>query len=223
MLLLSALLALAFAGSLLVVSHPLPRTDAILSLASHEWERLPLAVRLAREHPGAVVLLTEPREVTEFNCHECANRTEWLVEHGVDASRIHVLPLTADGTWGEAQAVVAFAREARLRRLVVATSPYHTRRSLAVFRSVFDGTGVEVGIVPASDTSEARPSRWWMGDYDRRYVAYEWAAIVYYAWRYGVGVPLRPSHSPRTHGVQSPPGTSACPWSEGVLHRSART
>jgi uncharacterized SAM-binding protein YcdF (DUF218 family) len=175
-----------FMGRALVVSRPLPHADAIVVLASHEWERLPLAVRLAGEHPDAVVLLTQPHEVTEHNCHECPHRAAWLVEHGVDASRIHVVPLAADGTYREAQAALALARDAGVHRLIVATSPYHTRRSLAVFRSVLDGSGIEVGIVPAVDTSSARPSRWWMGDYDRRYVAYEWAAVIYYAWQHGV-------------------------------------
>lgn len=180
------LVGASLAGPALVVSQPLPRADAILSLASHEAERLPLAVRLAARHPEALVLLTEPREVTEFNCHDCANRRAWLVEHGVADERIHVLKLADEGTWGEALAVRTFARDARLRSMVVATSPYHTRRSLAVFRTALDGTGVEVGIEPASDTSPARPWRWWTSAYDWKYVAYEWVAIGYYLWTYGV-------------------------------------
>jgi uncharacterized SAM-binding protein YcdF (DUF218 family) len=83
-------------------------------------------------------------------------------------------------------ATLRFARGAGLRRLVVVTSPYHTRRSLGVFRKVFHGTDVKIGVEPAAN-SVARPARWWFGGYDRAYVAYEWAAIAYYAWKYGVG------------------------------------
>ena len=68
---------------------------------------------------------------------------------------------------------------------MIVTTPYHTRRALAVFRSVFDGSGVEIGMAPASE-SPARPGRWWTTPYDRWYVAYEWAAIVYYAVKYRV-------------------------------------
>ena len=46
------------AGSALVVSEPLASPDAIVSLASHEWERLPAAAALARQYPEALVVLT---------------------------------------------------------------------------------------------------------------------------------------------------------------------
>lgn len=173
------------AGPALVVQVPVADPEVIVSLASHEWERLPTTARLAAEHPDAVVLLTEPGEVTEFNCHDCSNRVHRLRLLGVPDKRVRLVALTDPGTYGEAVAAVGYARSAGLRRLVVVTSPYHTRRCLAVFRKVFQGTDVEIGVEPASD-SVARPARWWFGGYDRAYVAYEWAAIAYYAWKYGV-------------------------------------
>ena len=182
------LLALVLgAGPVLVARLPLAHADAIVSLASHEWERLPAAARLAREHPRAMVLLTIPERVTPYNCHDCANRIDRLRRLGVDEARVRELQLTAPGTYGEALAVRAFAEKTGIRTLVVATSPYHTRRSLAAFRKVFQGTGIQVGVEPASATSPARPPWWWTAGYDRAYVAYEWAAIAYYTWQYGVG------------------------------------
>ena len=184
-----ALLALALAatraGTLLVVADSLPHPDAIISLASHEWERLPATARLATANASAVVLLTLPQPVTIYNCHDCAGRVGRLERLGVHQDRVRVLPLTEPGTYGEARAAVAFARQAHVRRLVIVTTPYHTRRSLATFESVFEGSGVEIGIEPAS-TSPAKPDRWWADPYDRWYVAYECAAIVYYAVKYRV-------------------------------------
>jgi uncharacterized SAM-binding protein YcdF (DUF218 family) len=180
------LVALA-AGPVLVVRLPLAHADAIVALASHEWERLPLAARLAKDQPQAIVLLTVPELVTPYNCHDCTNRIDRLRHLGVDRARVRELQLTAPGTYGEALAVRAFVEKMDIRSLVVATSPYHTRRALAVFRQVFHGTGIEVGVEPASTTSPARPVWWWTAGYDRAYVAYEWAAIAYYTWQYGVG------------------------------------
>jgi uncharacterized SAM-binding protein YcdF (DUF218 family) len=182
-----AMWALAQLGDVLVVSSGLARPDAILSLASHEWERLPLAARLAQAYPDAAVLLTVPANVTRSNCHDCPNRVDRLRHLGVDPSRVHLLRLTGPGTHAEATAALGFARDTGIRRLLVATSPYHTRRSLALFRKVFSGTGIEVGVEPATATSPARPGRWWLAGYDRAYVAYETAAIAYYFWHYGVG------------------------------------
>ena len=179
------LAAASNAGTLLVVAHPLTRADAVLSLASHEWERLPAAAQLASANPSALVLLTLPQPATPYNCHDCSGRVGRLKRLGVAEERVRILPLTSPGTHGEALAVREFARQSHLRRLVVVTTPYHTRRSLAVFRSVFDGSGVEIGIEPAAG-SPAKPARWWTTPYDLAYVAYEWAAIVYYAIKFHV-------------------------------------
>ena len=177
---------LARAGPALVVRVPVEDPDVIVSLASHEWERLPTTGRLAAQNSSAMVLLTEPAEVTEFNCHDCGNRVHRLGLLGVPAARVRHVVLTGPGTYGEAVAALGYAREAGLRRLVIVTSPYHTRRSLGVFRKVFEGTDVQIGVEPALADSVALPERWWWGGYDRSYVAYEWAALVYYAWEYGV-------------------------------------
>ena len=174
------------AGSVLVVSRPLSSPDLVVSLASHEWERLPETARLARQYPKALVALTLPAEVNEYNCHDCSQRAAYLISQGVDERRIQVLPIPSPGTYGEAEAVRTFAARQPIRQLLVVTSPYHTRRALATFDTVFRGTGVEVGIDPASATSPARPDAWWQSPYDRWYVRYEWAAILYYEVRHGV-------------------------------------
>ena len=174
------------AGVALVVTRPVLRPDAIVSLASHEWERLPATARLAAENPGALVLLTLPQPATPFNCHDCAHRIDRLRHLGIDPSRVRVVPLSAGGTYGEALATFEFAHDAPIERLVVVTSPYHTRRALATFLERFAGSGIDVGVHPASATSPAQPARWWRTPYDRWYVRYEWLALVYYTTRFGV-------------------------------------
>jgi uncharacterized SAM-binding protein YcdF (DUF218 family) len=149
------------AGSALVVERPIASPDAIISLASHEWERLPETTRLAHRYPDAQVLLTVPSRITEYNCHDCGHRVGQLVKNGVSIGRIRVLPITLSSTFGEAASARQFAQHDRIKRLLVVTSPYHTRRSLAIFRAAFKGTGIEIGIEPASATSPARPAVWW--------------------------------------------------------------
>jgi uncharacterized SAM-binding protein YcdF (DUF218 family) len=174
------------AGTALVVSAPIESPDAIVSLASHEWERLPAAAQLAAQHPLAVVLLTIPRDVTIHTCHRCSDRVDDLVREGVARGRIRTLALDAPGTYGEARGTLDTVRSLGVRRLLVVTSPYHTRRALAVFRSVFADSGIEIGMQPAVVSSPARPRWWWLHGYDWAYVAYEWAATAHYAVKYGV-------------------------------------
>jgi uncharacterized SAM-binding protein YcdF (DUF218 family) len=187
----AGLLAFVNAGTALLVSAPLEQPDAILVLASHEWERLPVAARLAREHPGAVILLTLPVRVTPANCHRCGERVAWLTGAGVAVERVLVLGQRAWNTRSEAAAAVTYARVHRIGSLVVVTSAYHARRALATFRAAFRGSGVRVGQVPAPPAAESRPARWWANAYDRWYVGYEWAGLAWYAVRYQV-LPLLP-------------------------------
>jgi uncharacterized SAM-binding protein YcdF (DUF218 family) len=175
-----------YAGDALVVSRPLDRPDAIISLASHEWERLPRAAELARSTPSAAVWLTVPVRVTRHNCENCGERVARLANAGVDPSRVVLLPDRVMNTHDEAKAAVAFARLHPVDRLVVVTSPFHTRRALATFTRAFEAAGLHTEVGMVTPVGQANPSHWWLRRSDRQYVAYEWAAIVYYGARYGV-------------------------------------
>jgi uncharacterized SAM-binding protein YcdF (DUF218 family) len=174
------------AGEALVLSRPVDAPDAILVLASHEWERIPAAAEQALRAPSAILLLTRPRIVTVYNCHRCGEREEWLQALGVPAARIRLLARTVGNTRDEALAALPYCRLEGVRRLLVVTSPYHTRRALATFRHVFEGSGVEIGIEASTAHSAARPDRWWATPYDRWYVRYEWSARLFYFVRYGI-------------------------------------
>lgn len=174
-------------GTTLVVQESIGEPDAIVTLASHEWERLPKAVALAKAFPRARVLLTLPSQVTVYNCHDCGRRVERLVRAGVESERIRVLGLTDTGTRGEALSVLRFTAREGVRRLLVVTSPYHTRRALLVFRYVLRGSGIQVGSVAAQDPQvDLHPEHWWRSPNDRAYVGYEWAGLFYYWLRFGV-------------------------------------
>ncbi len=177
---------LRYGGELLLVPVDAERPDAIVVLASHEWERLPLAAQLARQHPAAHVLLTLPVEVTEHNCFECSNRLRWLNDAGVGRERVTVLPQGVTNTYDEAKATRSFAGRHPMNRLVIVTSPYHGRRALATFRHLFTAAGMRTHVGLASPLSGVEPARWWLRHYDREYVAYEWAGIIYYAIRFGI-------------------------------------
>ena len=182
----------AHAGTALIVATEAGPPDAIIMLASHEWERLPAAAALARQHPGAIVLLTTPPIITVLNCHRCSERVDWFEAEGIERRRIRLLRGRAGSTYGEALAAKAHVAREPFTRLTIVTSPYHTRRALATFRTVFGDTGIRISVLPASPAA-GTPTRWWTDPYDRWYVSYEWAAILNY--RYHYGVPLRRSGS----------------------------
>jgi uncharacterized SAM-binding protein YcdF (DUF218 family) len=181
-----AVIALRFGGDTLVVSRDVPRPQAIVVLASHEWERLPVAAQLGRRYPQAQVLLTQPVHVTEHNCYECAERVSRLSQLGIDRRRVILLPRLVTNTYDEARAAAAFAERSGLQRMTIVTSPYHGRRALATFRHLFRDAGLPTELGLATTVAGIDPDWWWLRRYDRDYVAYEWTGIVYYAIRFGV-------------------------------------
>lgn len=183
---------LSRAGRALVYSSPAEPPDAIVVLASHEWERLPAAAALAARFPESAVLLTEPATVTDANCYRCGERPAALTGLGVAAVRVHVLPDRGSSTRDEALAVRRFVETHPVRRLAIVTSPYHTRRAWATFHHVLGTLPVQVGVYPACGFSPARPDRWWTSAYDRSYVAYEWAALLQYRVKFSIP-PTAPS------------------------------
>ena len=185
----ASLWPLAHAGEALIVTHEVAAPDAILMLASHEWERLPAAAAVARKYPEALVLLTVPTVITEHNCHLCRDRVAWLNAEGVESARVRLLPRRAMNTYQEAEAARDYARTAGLKRMVIVTSPYHTRRTWATFEHVFTGAVSSLGIAPAP-AAQGNPASWWMTAYDRHYVIYEWAALLKYRAAYGVPIDL---------------------------------
>jgi uncharacterized SAM-binding protein YcdF (DUF218 family) len=174
------------AGVALVVNRPVDHPQVIVSLASHEWERLPSAARLAEINPHAVVLLTRPSAPTPESCNRCAERPAWLESLGVSKDRIALAPGGVKNTYDEAIAVREYCRRHDTRRVLVVTSPYHTRRTLATFESVFAHSDTVVGVSPAWVHSLAHPERWWADASDRWYVRYEWAALLWYTVRHQI-------------------------------------
>jgi len=141
---------LRHAGTALVVTREIDQPDAIVSLASHEWERLPDAAALGRRAPHAKVVLSQPISLNPYNCHDCGHRVERLVAAGIDARRIELMDRKVYRTLDEAEAFKEWAAPRGVRSVVVVTSPYHTARALASFEHVLKGTGIVVGVHPAS-------------------------------------------------------------------------
>ncbi len=186
------------AGTALVVEKTVDNPDAIVSLASHDWERLPAAAEMAQRFPSSVVVLTEPVQVTPFNCYDCPRRADWLSRHGVSPDRIHILTDKVWNTYSEADAMLRYARHEKLDGpILVVTSRYHTRRALATFLHAFNGTGIDIGILPATESASA----WWKNGRDRRYVAYEWSALLYYSIRFGVSPAIPVNGTQAVRGV----------------------
>ena len=118
-----------------------------------------VAAQLYRDAVARKILIPYRPGITEYDRSLGRNLTndEWsvrqLVSLGVrsdDIERLHI-EQGVFGTWAEAQAVGQLASERGLDRLVVVSSPYHTRRVALSFSHALGRPGVELYVYRSTD------------------------------------------------------------------------
>ena len=185
---------LTWAGAkLLIVKSELTSADAIvvLSGSSTYLERADWAAKLYREGRASVIILTNDSLISGWDKVEERNpffyelAARELVKRGVPESRIQVVSKIALGTYEESLGLRDYATAHNLRRLLVVTSAYHSRRALWSMRHACEGSGIEIGIdSPPPGWQTPSPSTWWWHRWGWRVVAGEYGKLVYYRMRY---------------------------------------
>ena len=184
---------LPFAGRYLVREDPLQPADAIFVLAGGAVDRWLEGVDLYRERYAKSVVLSPGRtEQAEIDLRakgiqlptaaEIARNA--MIQLGVPAEAVEIMPGNLDNTAHEAEACHTFARNAGWRRVIIVTSPYHTRRTRFAFRREFRKSPIAV-IVRASRYAESDPPHWWRTRGDIRFVTSELQKLILYAFGLG--------------------------------------
>jgi uncharacterized SAM-binding protein YcdF (DUF218 family) len=184
---------IAWVGAkLLVVKSELSSADAIvvLSGSSTYVERADWAARLYREGRAPVILLTNDSVRSGWSNAEERNpyfyelAARELQQRGVPAAKIQVVPEIVSGTYEESLELRDYAIAHKLKRLLVVTSAYHTRRALWTLRSACEGRDMEVGIEgPPPGWQTPLPGTWWLHRFGWKVVAGEYVKMVYYRMR----------------------------------------
>ena len=185
---------IAWAGArLLIVKSELASADAIVVMSGSATyrERAEWAAKLYREGRAPIVILTNDSLKSGWDKTEQRNpyfyelAARELKQHGVPESNIQVVSGIALGTYEESLGVRDYASAHQLKRLLVVTSAYHTRRTLWSLRHACEGSGIEIGIdSPSPGWQTPAPSRWWWRRWGWKVVAGEYVKLIYYWMRY---------------------------------------
>ena len=185
---------LTWAGAnLLIVKSEIASADAlvVLSGSSTYLERADWAARLYREGRAPLIILTNDSLISGWDKVEERNpffyelAARELVKRGVPESKIQVVSNIALGTYEESLGLRDYATTHNLRRLLVVTSAYHSRRALWSMRRACEGSGIEIGIdSPPPGWQTPSPSTWWWHRWGWKVVAGEYGKIIYYRMRY---------------------------------------
>jgi uncharacterized SAM-binding protein YcdF (DUF218 family) len=178
---------------LLIVKSEIAAADAIvvLSGSSTYLERADWAAKLYREGRAPVIILTDDNLISGWDRVEERNpffyelAARELMKRGVPESKIQVVSNIALGTYEESLGLRDYATAHKLKRLLVVTSAYHSRRALWSMRRACEGSGIEIGIdSPPPGWQTPAPSRWWWRRWGWRVVAGEYGKLIYYRMRY---------------------------------------
>lgn len=184
----------AWAGAkLLIVQKELPVADAIVMLSGPATylERADWAAKLYREGRAPIIvvsnegLLSVWSQAEERNLyfHELAGRE--LQRRGVPVDKIAVVSDIGAGTFQESLRIRNFATEHKLKRLLIVTSAYHSRRALWSMRRAAEGSPLEIGIAPAPPGLQTpAPATWWLHRWGWQVVAAEYVKLAYYRLHY---------------------------------------
>jgi uncharacterized SAM-binding protein YcdF (DUF218 family) len=187
---LAAVLGLRLTGRYLVVADPLEASDAILVLDGQPFTREVEAAMLYRKGLAPVVVLSMPRDPVpearrlagEPLPQERAVRA--LRHLGVPAAAIVTLDKVVDNTRQELAAYFAHARARGWRRVIIVTSPSHTRRVRLMWNGRYEAEVAAFVHPTPYETFDA--DRWWRSSRSLELGLYEVAAIVNFI----VGSPL---------------------------------
>jgi uncharacterized SAM-binding protein YcdF (DUF218 family) len=180
-----------FLAERLIVEKPMERADAILILggSSTYLERTREAAELFKNARAPKIFLTDDGFQGGWNRTEQRNPffyelARWeLLKQGVPEDAIEVLPTVVEGTHDEAVLAAKIAGERNLKSILLVTSPYHTRRALWTFETVFGKNinAVELGIEsPPTGWQTPNPAYWWLSAKGWNFVAGEYLKTLYY-------------------------------------------
>jgi uncharacterized SAM-binding protein YcdF (DUF218 family) len=161
------------AGDFLVVEDPLARADAVIAVSGDGEERVRTASELLLQGYGRLLILSGgPGGGT--------GSTDQLVQYARRSGVPDPLILRDEGATSTLENARGSARLMRAHGLstgILVTSPYHMRRAIIIFRSVFRAQRLSVRAYPARNSFfEVR--EWWTRRQDRELVEREYLKLA---------------------------------------------
>lgn len=119
---------------------------------------------LLHEHKAARILVLSRRGLMAFSSALNRNLTpnEWALEHlaalGVPADKVEFIVLEEGvfGTWSEARGLSRLAKERGFPRLILVTSPYHSRRVWESFSHTVEEPETRVYLYQSNEPASLR-------------------------------------------------------------------
>jgi uncharacterized SAM-binding protein YcdF (DUF218 family) len=157
-------------GDFLVVRDPLTRADAVIAISGDgTGERARAAARLVLGGYGEWLIVSGPGSAAR-------HMMEAAVDEGLRRERI-LIEGRSESTLDNARHTAELMVRRGLRRAIVVTSTYHSRRTAWIFRSEFIPRRLDVRVM-AVDNTYFNMNQWWTREVERTFVLREYTKLA---------------------------------------------
>jgi uncharacterized SAM-binding protein YcdF (DUF218 family) len=168
-------------GKSIVVSDKLEKSDAILVLSgdSPKGERTLQAVRLFKQRWAPSLIFSGNTIAWQTNLADIMEKEALSMD--INEKSIIKFKHKADSTLEEARLLKPFLISKKIKKIVVVTSNFHSRRAKRVLSNVY-GSSIKIIIYPIKDSFYYNdPADWWK---NRRYAKTFVEELIKTVWSY---------------------------------------
>jgi len=166
---------LTAAGRFLIVQDTLDHADVIVVISGgRRDERVRQAAELYHLAYAPLVMLSGGEEMMGLSIPEVLRRQ--ALGHRIPASSL-LFETGSTSTAEQARFLRPILERRGVRRAIVVTSSFHTRRTRYLFRKTFAGSPVEIRVYPVH-RDWFSPIEWWTREQDTEQVVLEYIKLV---------------------------------------------
>ncbi|MFU8831779.1 MAG: YdcF family protein [Wenzhouxiangella sp.] len=169
-------LSLPHLADWLVVDSEPVRADTIVVLGGGDGSRVRKAVGLSEGEQFQPILLVDNKK-SHWN-HIARN----LCDEGTfEGKRVECL-IGSTSTVTDAQITLDYCHQRGIKKVLVVTDPYHSRRAQVIFTRVYKDSGIETSVVHSGYYGNRLPpdQGWWQDELTLQTVWVEFGKIVYF-------------------------------------------
>lgn len=161
-------------GNFLVKAGPPEKSDIVVVLAGDGFgHRILTAGQLVKDGFAPKALISGPDGI--YGNYECDLAIRFAAKAGYPESYFIRAPHHARSTDEEVRVLTAKLRELGVKRMILVTSNYHTRRAGKDFHRI--APDLQIFVVAAPD-EYFQPDTWWRNREARKTFLYEWMKTV---------------------------------------------
>jgi uncharacterized SAM-binding protein YcdF (DUF218 family) len=176
------------AAKWLDVGEPLSEVDYVVILPGDANTRPFAAAAMIKAGYAATAVTTTVKPSVDVRAgvvpahHEMVRMA--LIQRGVSAGDIVILPSESSTTFDDVRALAAFLKQHPAARVALVTNDFHTRRARWITRQVLGEQSRQIRMV-AAPSELFRPENWWRSAVGFKTITSEYAKLLFYHLRYG--------------------------------------